>query len=59
MTIFFMFSIALVAAKAFFLLGAVSNWPICFGMICHESPNLSLSQPHCSDSGTADRLFQK
>ena len=25
------------------------------GTICHESPNLSLSQPHCSASGTAAR----
>src|SRR6266540_4363337 len=28
------------------------------GTICHERPNLSLSQPHCSAFGSADNLAQ-
>ncbi len=59
MTSFFILSIALVAAKAFFLSGSPRRSPICLGTICQDNPNLSLSQPHASASGTADSLFQK
>ena len=34
-----------------------SNLSSILGVTCHEKPNLSLSQPHASASGTADSLF--
>src|SRR6266516_6603874 len=32
--------------------------PIAVGQICQESPNLSLSQPHCSALGSAESFSQ-
>src|SRR3990172_12315350 len=56
MTIFFILSMAFNAARALFLSECPRKRPSCLGMICHERPYLSLSQPHCSAAGTAERL---
>ena len=53
MIIFFIFSMALIAASP------CMRSPMFLGMICQLRPNLSFSQPHCSDSGTADIFSQK
>src|SRR5437867_8188768 len=44
--IFFIFNIALITLCAFSVSGSLNIWPRAAGMICHERPYLSFSQPH-------------
>src|SRR5699024_10659524 len=53
---FFIFMNASVTRFTFSESGSFSISDSCSGDACHETPNLSLSQPHCSASGTDERL---
>jgi hypothetical protein len=55
MMIFFILSITGMVFLGFLPISS----PIAAGMICQETPYLSLIHPHCSASGTAERFFQK
>lgn len=53
---FFIFSSAAVTRSAFS--GLFISWERIAGTICHEMPNGSLSQPHCSASGWPESFSQ-
>ena len=52
MSSFFIFSIACIVPSAFSGSGSLMYSTSWTGTICHETPNLSLSQPHCRASGS-------
>ena len=52
MSSFFICSIACTVRPAFSGSGSLMYSPSCLGTICHETPYLSLSQPHCCASGS-------
>lgn len=47
MSSFFIFIIAFIARSAFAVSGSVNISGNTVGTICHDTPYLSLSQPHC------------
>lgn len=55
---FFICNMACVTRSAFSLSGLFISSPITEGIICHDRPYLSLSQPHCSASGTDESFSQ-
>ena len=50
MSSFFIFSIACIARWAFSGSGSSNTSSMPSGTTCHDSPNLSLHQPHCASS---------
>src|SRR5215207_82909 len=57
-SIFFMLSIACMTRWDFSRSGSPSSLGSAVGMICHDRPNLSFSQPHGPSSPPAERLLQ-
>ena len=58
-SIFVMPSIAFITRCDFSLSGSLNSSPRTVGMICQETPYLSLSQPHCCFSPPSESFFHK
>ena len=59
MSIFFIFSIAFIAASELPPFGSLSIWPSCSGPTCHETPKRSFSQPHGPSSPPPEVSFDQ
>src|SRR5207247_3958493 len=58
MSSFTIFSIAFMTRCDFLGSRSVNNSVMTVGTICHDSPNLSLSQPHCTSCPPAESFSQ-
>src|SRR4029077_5929105 len=58
MSIFFILSMASMTRFAFFASGPATSWTRIEGVTCHDSPYLSLSQPHIDSWPPCESLLQ-
>src|SRR5437870_386191 len=59
MSSFFIWSIAFMTFSDFFASLSCTISPKILGTICHETPNLSFNQPHCSSSPPSESFSHK